>query len=56
MATLFILYYLSLGELELRAWTMKNIILVHLYVKSMADFAPLNAVYKKHFGINPPAR
>lgn len=35
---------------------MKDIILVHLYVRSMEDFAPLNAVYKKHFGINPPAR
>uniref|UniRef100_H2UH67 Diphthine--ammonia ligase n=1 Tax=Takifugu rubripes TaxID=31033 RepID=H2UH67_TAKRU len=33
-----------------------DIILVHLYVKSMGDFVPLNAVYKKHFGVNPPAR
>ncbi|XP_047467162.1 diphthine--ammonia ligase [Mugil cephalus] len=43
-------------ELDHRAWNMKNIILVHLYVKNMADFVPLNTVYKKHFGNNPPAR
>uniref|UniRef100_UPI0037E97F69 diphthine--ammonia ligase isoform X2 n=1 Tax=Semicossyphus pulcher TaxID=241346 RepID=UPI0037E97F69 len=44
------------SELESRGWKMKDIILVHLYVRSMEDFGPLNTVYKKHFGINPPAR
>ncbi|XP_042357279.1 diphthine--ammonia ligase isoform X2 [Plectropomus leopardus] len=44
------------SELDSRGWKMKDIILVHLYVRSMEDFVPLNAVYKKHFGINPPAR
>uniref|UniRef100_A0A4W6ELE9 Diphthine--ammonia ligase n=1 Tax=Lates calcarifer TaxID=8187 RepID=A0A4W6ELE9_LATCA len=44
------------SELDSRAWKMKDIILVHLYVSSMEDFGPLNTVYKKHFGINPPAR
>ncbi|XP_053192003.1 diphthine--ammonia ligase [Scomber japonicus] len=44
------------SELDSRGWKMKNIILVHLYVRSMEDFGPLNTVYKKHFGINPPAR
>lgn len=43
-------------ELDSRAWKMKNIILVHLYVRNMEDFVPLNEVYKKHFGANPPAR
>ncbi|KAI3367608.1 hypothetical protein L3Q82_026454 [Scortum barcoo] len=43
-------------ELDSRGWKMKDIILVHLYVRRMEDFALLNAVYKKHFGINPPAR
>uniref|UniRef100_A0A3Q2CBF9 Diphthine--ammonia ligase n=1 Tax=Cyprinodon variegatus TaxID=28743 RepID=A0A3Q2CBF9_CYPVA len=33
-----------------------NIILVHLYVKNMEDFVSLNAVYRKYFDINPPAR
>ncbi|XP_041827995.1 diphthine--ammonia ligase isoform X2 [Melanotaenia boesemani] len=44
------------NELDSRAWKMKNIILVHLYVRNMEDFALLNVVYKKHFDINPPAR
>lgn len=44
------------GELDSRGWKLQDIILVHLYVKSMRDFVPLNAVYKKHFGVNPPAR
>ncbi|XP_076604027.1 diphthine--ammonia ligase [Chaetodon auriga] len=44
------------SELDNRGWKMKDIILVHLYVRSMEDFVPLNTVYKKHFGMNPPAR
>ncbi|KAM8913996.1 diphthine--ammonia ligase [Spinachia spinachia] len=44
------------NELDSRGWKMKDIILVHLYVRSMEDFVPLNIVYKKHFGTNPPAR
>ncbi|XP_056250336.1 diphthine--ammonia ligase [Seriola aureovittata] len=44
------------SELDSRGWKIKDIILVHLYVSSMDDFGPLNTVYKKHFGINPPAR
>ncbi|XP_065822683.1 diphthine--ammonia ligase isoform X2 [Labrus bergylta] len=44
------------SELGGRGWKMNDIVLVHLYVRSMADFGPLNAVYKTHFGINPPAR
>lgn len=50
------MFYLLPDELESRAWKMKNIVLVHLYVRSMDDFLPLNGVYKKHFDINPPAR
>ncbi|TDG98940.1 hypothetical protein EPR50_G00206000 [Perca flavescens] len=44
------------SELDSRGWKMKDIILVHLYVRSMEDFVLLNTFYKKHFGINPPAR
>eukprot|EP00064_Thunnus_orientalis_P001282 superscaffoldBa00000086_g1284 len=44
------------GELDSRGWKMKDIILVHLYVRKMEDFGALNTVYKKHFGTNPPAR
>uniref|UniRef100_A0A1A8ITU1 Diphthine--ammonia ligase n=3 Tax=Nothobranchius kuhntae TaxID=321403 RepID=A0A1A8ITU1_NOTKU len=44
------------SELDRRSWKLENIVLVHLYVKNMEDFALLNAVYKKHFYTNPPAR
>lgn len=44
------------GELDANGWTLADVVLVHLYVASMDDFAPLNAVYRKHFGTNPPAR
>lgn len=37
-------------------WSMSNIVLVHLYVQNMADFADINSVYKTYFGINPAAR
>uniref|UniRef100_A0A3Q3H2T5 Diphthine--ammonia ligase n=1 Tax=Labrus bergylta TaxID=56723 RepID=A0A3Q3H2T5_9LABR len=43
-------------QLKSKGEQMNDIVLVHLYVRSMADFGPLNAVYKTHFGINPPAR
>ncbi|KAM9842922.1 diphthine--ammonia ligase [Aulostomus maculatus] len=44
------------SELDSRGWKLKDVVLVHLYVRNMDDFAPLNEVYKKHFGVNPPAR
>ncbi|XP_063765787.1 diphthine--ammonia ligase isoform X2 [Eleginops maclovinus] len=44
------------SELDSRDWKLKDIVLIHLYVRSMEDFVPLNTVYKKHFGVNPPAR
>ncbi|XP_028994805.1 diphthine--ammonia ligase [Betta splendens] len=44
------------SELDGRGWTLKDVLLVHLYVRSMDDFGSLNAVYKTHFGVNPPAR
>ncbi|KAK5618947.1 hypothetical protein CRENBAI_006862 [Crenichthys baileyi] len=43
-------------ELRNKSWKMKNIILVHLYVRKMEDFVSLNAVYRKYFDTNPPAR
>nr|XP_019953396.1 PREDICTED: diphthine--ammonia ligase isoform X2 [Paralichthys olivaceus] len=44
------------SELDSRGWKITDIILIHLYVSSMEEYGPLNTVYKKHFGINPPAR
>ncbi|XP_053376915.1 uncharacterized protein LOC128547770 isoform X2 [Mercenaria mercenaria] len=35
---------------------MSDLVLVHLYVKNMADFAAVNSVYKTYFGLNPAAR
>ncbi|XP_061824159.2 diphthine--ammonia ligase isoform X1 [Nerophis lumbriciformis] len=49
-------FILLQSELDNRNWGMKDIVLVHLYVSNMEDFGPLNEVYKKHFGTNPPAR
>ncbi|XP_041928918.1 diphthine--ammonia ligase isoform X1 [Alosa sapidissima] len=43
-------------ELQRGGWKMKDIVLVHLYVRDMADFKELNSVYVSHFGSNPPAR
>ncbi|KAL2099231.1 hypothetical protein ACEWY4_005711 [Coilia grayii] len=43
-------------ELQKGSWEMKNIVLVHLYVRDMADFKELNAVYVSHFASGPPAR
>ncbi|KAF0044149.1 hypothetical protein F2P81_003307 [Scophthalmus maximus] len=44
------------SELDRRGWTMKDVILIHLYVSSMDDYGQLNAIYKQHFCMNPPAR
>lgn len=35
---------------------LKDIILVHLYVKSMKDFDVINSVYVTEFDLCPPAR
>lgn len=34
----------------------KDIILVHLYMKSMKDFNVINSVYVTEFDLCPPAR
>ncbi|CAL8296668.1 unnamed protein product, partial [Arctogadus glacialis] len=44
------------AEMDSQGWQMNHIVLVHLYVRDMEDFAALNTVYKKHFGVNPPSR
>uniref|UniRef100_A0A8D3B9I9 Diphthine--ammonia ligase n=2 Tax=Scophthalmus maximus TaxID=52904 RepID=A0A8D3B9I9_SCOMX len=44
------------SELDRRGWTLKDVILIHLYVRSMDDYGQLNAIYKQHFCMNPPAR
>ncbi|KAG9268765.1 diphthine-ammonia ligase isoform X1 [Astyanax mexicanus] len=44
------------GELKERGFQLKHIVLVHLYVKNMEDFAEVNSVYCTFFSHNPPAR
>ncbi|XP_069494629.1 diphthine--ammonia ligase [Ambystoma mexicanum] len=39
-----------------RGLRLEDVVLVHLYVKSMADFAAINGVYGKEFHVCPPAR
>ena len=36
--------------------SMSDLIVIHMYVKDMSDFAKVNQVYKTFFSINPPAR
>lgn len=44
------------GELKERGFQLKHIVLVHLYVRNMEDFAEVNSVYCTFFNQNPPAR
>ncbi|KAK7502798.1 hypothetical protein BaRGS_00006048 [Batillaria attramentaria] len=44
------------GEVERLGRTLSEVFSMCLYVKKMADFAGVNAVYKTYFGINPPVR
>ncbi len=36
--------------------TMSDVVNVNVYMKDLADFPKMNAVYRKHFAENPPAR
>ncbi len=36
--------------------TMKNVVFNHIFLKDLADYAAMNAVYKEYFPENPPAR
>lgn len=47
---------LVVGELQKKGWQLKNIVLVHLYVRDMEDFGKVNAVYRLFFSHSPPAR
>ena len=50
-------FFFSLADvLAAESLTTSHLVAVHLYVKRMADFARINAVYKTYFGINPPVR
>jgi aminoacrylate peracid reductase len=36
--------------------TMKDVVFNHIFLKDLADYAAMNAVYKEYFPENPPAR
>ncbi|XP_013927998.1 PREDICTED: diphthine--ammonia ligase isoform X1 [Thamnophis sirtalis] len=44
------------AHMNLKGLALTDIILVHLYMKSMADFAVINSVYMTAFDLCPPAR
>ncbi|MGH0140222.1 UNVERIFIED_CONTAM: hypothetical protein FKN15_001628, partial [Acipenser sinensis] len=44
------------GEVEARGSELNDMVLVHLYVKSMSDFCAINSLYQTFFDVNPPAR
>ncbi|XP_051881436.1 diphthine--ammonia ligase isoform X1 [Pristis pectinata] len=43
-------------ELEMKDYTLSDIILLHLYIKDIRDFGTINSVYQSYFNLNPPAR
>uniref|UniRef100_H3BDI6 Diphthine--ammonia ligase n=1 Tax=Latimeria chalumnae TaxID=7897 RepID=H3BDI6_LATCH len=43
-------------EVECEGFCLKDLILVHLYVKNMKDFGTINSVYQSYFDSSPPAR
>ncbi|XP_048830097.1 diphthine--ammonia ligase isoform X3 [Brienomyrus brachyistius] len=44
------------GQLKKNGSVFKDIVLVHLYLRRMADFAAVNSVYQAFFEHDPPAR
>lgn len=42
--------------IEAGGGTMKNVVFNHIFLKDLADYAAMNAVYKEYFPENPPAR
>uniref|UniRef100_V9KG05 Diphthine--ammonia ligase n=1 Tax=Callorhinchus milii TaxID=7868 RepID=V9KG05_CALMI len=49
-------FFLLQAQLETKGYMLTDIVLVHLYVQSMSDFAAINVVYQSYFNLNPPAR
>jgi 2-iminobutanoate/2-iminopropanoate deaminase len=44
------------GILEAAGSSLNNVVKTTVYLKNMNDFADMNAVYGRFFGVNPPAR
>ncbi|XP_030855586.1 diphthine--ammonia ligase [Strongylocentrotus purpuratus] len=43
-------------QLKSNGYSLKDAVLIHLYVRNMSDFASVNSVYCQYFKLNPPAR
>ena len=41
---------------EAAGGTMDDIVVNQIFLKDLADYAAMNAVYKEYFPVNPPAR
>ncbi|CAG2185266.1 DPH6 [Mytilus edulis] len=37
-------------------WSLSDLCMINLYISDMNDFGAINDIYKKYFGLNPPAR
>ena len=42
--------------IEAGGGTLKNVVFNQIFLKDLADYAAMNAVYKEYFPENPPAR
>ncbi|WP_398471176.1 Rid family hydrolase [Tardiphaga sp.] len=42
--------------IEAGGGTMKHVVMNQIFLKDLADYAAMNAVYKEYFPENPPAR
>ncbi|XP_041469317.1 diphthine--ammonia ligase-like [Lytechinus variegatus] len=43
-------------QLNSKGYSLKDAVLIHLYVRNMSDFASINSVYCQYFKLNPSAR
>lgn len=50
------IFFYPAANLASEGLKLKDIILVHLYMKSMKDFSVINSVYVTEFDLCPPAR
>lgn len=54
--TVFMSFYLHVGVLETHSYSSSDVVYCLLYVSDMSQFANINSVYNKFYGINPPPR
>lgn len=52
----FVSVLISIETLNNLKASLKNGLIIHVFVKNMDDFARVNSVYKTFITVNPPAR